>query len=69
MPEPFRALQADSYLLLNHIVPVLPPLPGLEAAFMGDAGKIFAGPVRLGIDGDFISLRPRTKDIQYSRRF
>ena len=57
------------YLLLNHIVPVVPPLPGLEAAFIGDAGKIFGGPVRLGSDGDFISLLPGTQALQHSRRF
>ena len=57
------------YLLLNHIVPVVPPLPGLEAVFMGDASKIFDGPVRLGIDGDFISLPAGTSALQHSRRF
>lgn len=57
------------YLLFNHIVPVVPPLPGLETAFMGDAGKIYGGPVRLGIDGDFISMLPGTQDVQHSRRF
>jgi len=57
------------YLLFNHIVPVVPPLPGLEAAFMGDAGKIFNGPVRLGTDGDFISMPAQTRELLHSRRF
>lgn len=57
------------YLLFNHIVPVVPPLPGLETAFMGDAGKIYGGPVRLGIDGDFISMLPGIQGVQHSRRF
>src|SRR5258708_1612506 len=43
------------YLLLNHIVPPL-PLPGMETAFLGSAADIYGGPMRLGTDGDFLSL-------------
>lgn len=42
-------------LLFNHVVPPL-PLPGMETAFVGDAPRIFAGPLRVGRDGDFLSL-------------
>ncbi len=57
------------YLLLNHIVPPLPPLPGLEQAFLGEAGAIFKGPLKVGRDGDFISLPTGSTDIITSRRF
>jgi ribonuclease Z len=57
------------YLLFNHIVPMLPPLPGLEAAFLGDAPSIYKGPIRVGIDGDFISLPTGSHDLRHSRRF
>ena len=56
------------YLLFNHIAPPL-PIPGLEKAFLGDAPSIFKGPMRVGIDGDFISLPAGTKDILVSKRF
>jgi len=56
------------YLLFNHIAPPL-PIPGLEKAFLGDAPSIFKGPMRVGIDGDFISLPAGTKDIVVTKRF
>lgn len=57
------------FLLLNHIVPTLPPLPGMEKAFLGQAPSIFSGPLRVGVDGDFVSLPAGSKDIVHSRRF
>jgi ribonuclease Z len=56
------------YLLLNHIVPPLPPLPGLEKAFLGRAPDLFTGPLRVGVDGDFVSLPAGTKRIDPGRR-
>ncbi len=56
------------YLILHHIVPAL-PLPGLEKAFLGDAANIFKGPMRVGVDGDFISLPAGSKRIDLGRRF
>ena len=56
------------YLLLNHIAPPL-PLPGLETAFLGDAPNIYSGPIRIGADGDFVSLPAGSKEIKISRRF
>lgn len=56
------------YLLLNHIAPPL-PLPGLEKAFLGDAPNIYSGPIRVGVDGDFLSLPAGSKEIKASRRF
>ncbi|MGI9134621.1 MAG: MBL fold metallo-hydrolase [Rhodoferax sp.] len=57
------------YLLLNHIVPTLPPLPGLEGIFLGDARQIFSGPLRVGVDGDLVSLPAGSKAIEQSQRF
>ena len=56
------------YLLLNHIVPAL-PFPGMEQAFLGAAADIFAGPVRVATDGDFLSLPSGSTDIIARRRF
>lgn len=50
------------YLLLNHIVPPL-PLPGLKKVFLGDAAERYSGPIRIGQDGDFISLPAGSKQI------
>ena len=57
------------YLLLNHIVPTIPPLPGLEGYFLGEAPKVFGGPVRVARDGDFLSLPAGTQEIRVTRRF
>lgn len=57
-PEQAAEIARDAkvgYLLLSHIAPPL-PLPGLEKAFLGGANDIFSGPIRVGKDGDFISL-------------
>jgi ribonuclease Z len=70
-PEQAAQIARDAgvrYLLLNHIAPPL-PLPGLEKAFLGDATSIFSGPVRVGSDGDFISLPVGTLEINVSQRF
>lgn len=56
-----------AYLLLNHIVPAL-PVPGLEAAFLGNSARIFSGPVRIGQDGDFVSLPAGSKQIELGHR-
>ncbi len=56
------------FLLLSHIAPPL-PLPGMEKAFLGAAPDIFTGPIRVGADGDFLSLPAGSTDITVSRRF
>ncbi len=71
-PEEAAATARDAgvrYLLLNHIVPTIPPLPGLEDHFLGDAPRIFPGPVKVGRDGDFISLPTGSQEVKVSRRF
>ncbi len=70
-PEQAAEIARDArvgYLLLNHIVPAL-PIPGMEKAFLGDAGRIYTGPLRVGIDGDFISLPAGSTRITLSQRF
>ncbi len=56
------------YLLLNHIAPPL-PLPGLEKAFLGNAPAIYSGPLRVGRDGDFISMPTGSKAVNFTHRF
>ncbi len=57
-----------AYLLLNHITPPL-PLPALEKAFLGEAPNIYGGPLRVGTDGDFLSLPAGSTAINFTRRF
>jgi ribonuclease Z len=56
------------FLLLNHIAPPL-PMPGLEKAFLGEAPNIYSGPLRVGVDGDFISMPAGSTEVTASRRF
>lgn len=49
-------------LLLNHIVPPL-PLKALEGPFLGDARKVYSGPLWIARDGDLISLPAGDKTI------
>lgn len=70
-PEQAAEIARDAgvhYLLLNHITPAL-PLPGMARAFIGSAEQVFDGPVRIGRDGDFISLLAGSKEIEVNRRF
>lgn len=50
------------YLVLHHIVPPL-PFTLLEKAFLADAPAIFGGPLRVGRDGDLLSLPAGSTDI------
>ncbi len=70
-PEQAAATARDAkvrYLLLNHIVPPL-PLPGMEQVFLADAPQIFTGPLRVGHDGDLLSLPAGSTTITLERRF
>jgi ribonuclease BN (tRNA processing enzyme) len=70
-PEQAAEVARDAgvrYLLLNHIAPPL-PLPGLEKAFLGGAPDVYRGPIRVGSDGDFVSLPAGTTEVKASRRF
>ena len=57
-PEDAAALAARAgvkMLVFNHIVPPL-PVDALEPAFLGNARQRFAGPIRVGVDGDWFTL-------------
>ena len=50
------ATQAQvKYLLLSGITPAL-QLPGAEGIFMGNANNIYSGPIKIGTDGDVVSM-------------
>jgi ribonuclease Z len=57
-PEQVAAIaQRDHvrFLLFTHITPSL-PLGALEGPYLGASRTIFSGPIKVGRDGDFISL-------------
>jgi ribonuclease Z len=55
------------YLLFTHIIPPL-PMRALEGPWLGQTRNIFHGTVRVGHDGDFISLPAGTTDIRRTNR-
>jgi ribonuclease Z len=55
------------YLVFTHIVPGL-PLRALNGPFLGRSKEIFKGPLRLGEDGDMLSLPAGSKEIKLSHR-
>jgi ribonuclease Z len=70
-PEEAAEVARDAkvgYLLYNHIAPPL-PLRGMADAFVGKADTIYTGPIRVGEDGDFISLPAGSKAIEHSKLF
>jgi ribonuclease Z len=70
-PEDAATIARDAgvgALLLNHIVPPL-PLDALEPVFLGDAPRIFGGRLRVGRDGDFVSLPAGSREIRIGTRF
>lgn len=69
-PEDVARLAQEAnvtYLAFTHIVPML-PLPGMKDVFLGDASKIFDGPIHVGKDGDFFSLPAGSSDIETDNR-
>lgn len=54
-------------LLLTHITPAL-PIGALEGPFLGSARQIFSGPIRVGRDGDLVSLPAGSDAILYTDR-
>lgn len=55
-------------VVLSHIVPPLPLSP-MKEAFLGKAPEVFKNTFRIGEDGDFISLPPQSKSIEFKRRW
>ncbi|ALL12931.1 MBL fold metallo-hydrolase [Caulobacter henricii] len=54
-------------LLFTHITPAL-PLGALEGPFLGASPKIYSGKIKIGRDGDFVSLPAGSKEIVVSDR-
>ena len=70
-PEEAAEIARDAkvgYLLYNHIAPPL-PLRGMAEAFVGKADTVYTGPIRVGEDGDFISLPAGSKAIEHRKLF
>ena len=55
------------YLLFTHIIPPL-PVEALEGPFLGKSRQIYSGLIRVGHDGDFISLPAGGAEIHRSNR-
>ena len=55
------------YLLFDHIIPPL-PTTALDGPYLGKAPQIYHGPIRVGQDGDFVTMPAGSRDIRYSNR-
>jgi ribonuclease Z len=55
------------YLLFTHVIPPL-PIDALDGPFLGRSGEIFQGLIRVGHDGDFLTLPAGTTEIRRSNR-
>ncbi len=55
------------YLLFEHIIPPL-PFEALEGPWLGRTREIFHGAVRVGHDGDFVTLPVGTRDFRRTNR-
>ena len=55
------------YLLFTHIIPPL-PMTALEGPWLGAARNIFHGTLRVGHDGDFLSLPAGSTEIRRTNR-
>ena len=54
-------------LVLNHIVPPL-QAPSLSPVFLQRAGQIYGGPLRIGADGDWITLPAGSQAVEMGQR-
>lgn len=55
------------YLLFDHIIPAL-PTTALNGPFLDRAPQLFHGPIRVGQDGDLLTLPAGGAEIRYSNR-
>ena len=55
------------YLLFEHIIPPL-PVDALEGPWLGRSREIFKGTIRVGHDGDFLSLPVGSTEIRRTNR-
>ena len=54
-------------LLFTHVIPPL-PFKALNGPFLGKAHEIFHGKIRVGRDGDFVTLPPGSDEIRRTNR-
>jgi len=54
-------------LMFYHEIPPL-PVRALEGPFLGNARSIYKGPIKVGRDGDFVSLPAGSDDIVTGNR-
>ncbi|MDO8378533.1 MBL fold metallo-hydrolase [Phenylobacterium sp.] len=54
-------------LLFTHVIPPL-PMRALEGPFLGKSREIYSGAIRVGHDGDLMSLPAGSTEIRYSNR-
>jgi ribonuclease Z len=52
------------FLLLTGVTPPL-QLPGAEGIFLGKANQIYKGPIKIGIDGDLVSMPANSNEITF----
>jgi ribonuclease Z len=55
------------YLLFTHIIPPL-PMTALEGPWLGKARSLFHGTIRVGHDGDFLTLPAGSNEIRRTNR-
>ena len=66
-PEDAAATARDAnttFLLLAGITPPL-QLPGAEGIFLGNAPDIYSRPIKVGVDGDFVSMPANSTEISF----
>ena len=65
-PEQAAAIAKSAhvrYLLFTHVIPPL-PLDALDGPFLGRSHDIYKGPIRVGHDGDFLTLPAGSTEIR-----
>lgn len=65
-PEEVARIARDAevrHVVLHHFLPQV-PLRILHSAFLGDARKIYRGPITMGVEGMLLSLPPESLDIR-----
>ncbi len=69
-PEQVAEIARDAgvgYVLLTHVVPAL-PMTAMDGWFLGKSRDIFTGKLKVGADGDFVSMLPGSKEIKLVNR-
>jgi ribonuclease Z len=69
-PEQAAAISERAHvrmLLFTHVIPPL-PFEALNGPYLGRASRIFHGPIRVGRDGDFMSLPAGSNKIDRANR-